>query len=470
MSVSGHLKNLSANLVQLVLNQLSGVVVFLVLSGSLSKRQFGDFNWALAVLLAGFNLLTMGIDQLMVRKIAMLEDEVKATGLYFTHMLISGLCFWGLILLLWLLLPCHPEQLYLLLILGVGKLMIYFSSPFKQLANGKERFRLLTMMSIGSGLIKCFALLAMWQLHLFTLQMAAGIFVLAETTELVISIAICKFYLKTPISFSFNLDAYKALIKEARHQAGVVLFTSALSRFDWIFIGLFLSSVSLAEYSFAYKIFEVSTLPLAAIGALLLPRFSKLFQGRANFAPALFNLLDWEIAFAVLTALVLNLCWRYFADPFTGYKYGAVNAQVILILSLSIPFLYINNFLWSIAFAKGRTKLILQIFAITFGVNLSADLLLIPLLGNAGAALGYLMAIVVQSILFCRAVREARYRPVMVACANLVLAGSIGLLACRLFIVFLPVVLFAITLYVTGIGLFKQLKPLSPDLIENTTA
>jgi peptidoglycan biosynthesis protein MviN/MurJ (putative lipid II flippase) len=203
---------------------------------------------------------------------------------------------------------------------------------------------------------------------------------------------------------------------------------------------------------------------------LLLPRFSKLFQGQANFAPALFNLLDWEIAFAVLTALVLNLCWRYFADPFTGYKYGAVNAQVILILSLSIPFLYINNFLWSIAFAKGRTKLILQIFAITFGVNLTADLLLIPLLGNAGAALGYLMAIVVQSILFCRAVREARYRPVMVACANLVLAGSIGLLACRLFIVFLPVVLFAITLYVTGIGLFKQLKPLSPDLIENTTA
>lgn len=470
MSVSGHLKNLSANLIQLVLNQLSGVVVFLVLSGSLSKRQFGDFNWALAVLLAGFNLLTMGIDQLMVRKIAMLEDEVKATGLYLTHVLISGLCFWGVILLLWLFLPFHPQQLYLLLMLGIGKLMIYFSGPFKQLANGKERFRLLTIMSIGSGLVKCFALLAVWQLRLFNLELAAGIFVLAETIELVISIVICKFYLKTPISLSFDLGAYVALIKEARHQAGVVLFTSALSRFDWIFIGLFLSSVSLAEYSFAYKIFEVSTLPLAAIGAVLLPRFSKLFGGQTSFAPALFNLLDWEIAFAVLTALVLNLCWRYFADPFTGYKYGAVNAQVILILSLSIPFLYINNFLWSIAFARGRTKLILQIFAVTFGVNLTADLLLIPLLGNAGAALGYLMAIAVQSILFCRAVTEAGYRPIIIACANLALAGGIGLLACRSFTAFLPVVLSAIILYVVLIGLFKQLKPLSSDIIGNVTA
>ena len=470
MPVSGHVKNLSANLIQLILNQLSGVVVFLILSNSLSKSQFGDFNWALAVLLAVFNLLTMGIDQLMVRKIAMVEDEVKTIGLYLIHVLITGTCFWLLILLLWLLLPFHQEQLYLLLILGIGKLMIYLSGPFKQLANGKERFRLLTIMSVGAGLVKCFALLLVWQLHLFNIEMAAVIFVLAEAIEFVISVSLCRFYLKIPISLSFNAGAYIALIKEARHQAGVVLFTSALSRFDWIFIGMFLSSVRLAEYSFAYKIFEVSTLPLAAIGALLLPRFSKIYSKRRKFAPSLFNLLDWEISFAVLTALVLNLCWRYFADPLTGNKYGAVNADVVLILSLSVPFLYINNFLWSIAFAKGRTKLIFRIFSVTFGVNLAADLLLIPLLGNTGAAIGYLMAIVVQSILFCRAVKEAHYRPLIIACINLVLAAGISYTAIRLFSGFVPVMLAGIIPYAVVVWIFKQLKPLPPRAIEKVAA
>ena len=68
------------------------------------------------------------------------------------------------------------------------------------------------------------------------------------------------------------------LVRESLPQVGVVIFTSAIARFDWIFIGLFVSDVKLAEYSFAYKIFEITTLPLLAIAPLLVPFFTIFFQ------------------------------------------------------------------------------------------------------------------------------------------------------------------------------------------------
>ena len=66
-----------------------------------------------------------------------------------------------------------------------------------------------------------------------------------------------------------------------------------------------------------------------------------------------------------------------------------------------MPFLYFNNFLWSISFVQGHLKRIFYIFLICFLVNVSATVALIPFLGGEGAAVAYLFSIIVQSVLFC---------------------------------------------------------------------
>ena len=52
------LQNISANTLQMILNQGLGLVIFYVLSKQLDKTTFGNFNWALAILLTSFCILS----------------------------------------------------------------------------------------------------------------------------------------------------------------------------------------------------------------------------------------------------------------------------------------------------------------------------------------------------------------------------------------------------------------------------
>src|ERR1700749_654186 len=141
-------RDISINSFQLIINQFCGLVIFYVLSVHLSKENFGALNWALAVLLTAFSILSFGIDQVSIKKIASGSDPKQILSIYLFHVLFAGLLFYGILLTGYVFLHIHLSQYYLLLFLGIGKLMIFFSTPFKQLANGLEKFRALLYMSV----------------------------------------------------------------------------------------------------------------------------------------------------------------------------------------------------------------------------------------------------------------------------------------------------------------------------------
>src|ERR1700712_3052615 len=139
--------NLSANTLQLIINQLFGLVIFYVLSTGLDKSSFGEINLALALLLAIFNILSFGIDQIVVRKLASGTNPQQIISLFLTHVLITGISFYGLLLIGKALLPAISSYNIILLI-AIGKLAIYFASPLKQSSVGMEQFRLLAYMAV----------------------------------------------------------------------------------------------------------------------------------------------------------------------------------------------------------------------------------------------------------------------------------------------------------------------------------
>lgn len=394
------LKNLSANTTQLVINQLLGLIIFYTLSSGLDKNSFGQLNLALAILLVAFNLLSLGIDQVAIRKIASGEAAHSVLSLYLFHVLITGVLFYSILLIGIVFINLQNGLYPLLLLIGLGKLMIYFSTPFKQSASGLEQFRVLAFMLIISNVIRSIALVVFILLHILSLQTTIIIFITGDILELAFCIYLFKHSTGVPISVNYNKTAYIALLREALPQMGVTLITSAMARFDWIFIGFMVSAVKLAEYSFAYKIFEMSTLPLLAIAPILLPWFTKLFKQTIVDTNNLKLLFKVEMIIATLTILLLNILWVPVIDTLTTGKYGAVNSNTIFNLSLCIPFLYLNNFLWTINFALGRTKMILTGFIITLLVNVGLDILLIPLFKNEGAAFAFLAASITQGIFY----------------------------------------------------------------------
>jgi O-antigen/teichoic acid export membrane protein len=396
--------DISATSLQVVINQLFGFAIFYILSVYFSKNIFGEINWTLAVLLAAFSILSLGIDQVIIRKIAAGEDPELMLTLYLFHVVLTGFLFYFFLLIINFLFPGIFLKHYLILFFALGKLMTFFASPFKQLANGLEKYKSLFYMSVCSNVVRGAALLVLSFFSALNITTVIIVFIAGDVAELILSLFITKKILKISLSAKLTKKKYFNLIKESLPQAGVVIFTSAIARFDWIILGILASDIALAEYSFAFRVFEVSTVPLLIIAPILIPRFTKIFQltnfRRKETFNDFFVLLKFEIIIASLGALVLNILWIPVIDFITHGKYGSVNRYTIFILSCSMPFIYASNFLWSINFAQGRLKMIFHIFLITFLINVAGNIILIPVFGGEGAAITYLLAIMIQFVLF----------------------------------------------------------------------
>ncbi|MBS1526323.1 MAG: polysaccharide biosynthesis C-terminal domain-containing protein, partial [Bacteroidetes bacterium] len=260
---------------------------------------------------------------------------------------------------------------------------------------------LLAYMSVVSNIARGCALVTLSLSHGINLRSVVVVFIAGDILELILSAALFKINTRLTFIRKWNRRAYIGLIRTSLPQLGVTAITSALARFDWIFIGFVVSAVKLAEYSFAYKIFELSVLPLLALAPILIPWFTKLFKENTPDVSRIITVARAEMVIAGLTVLILNICWVPLVDPLTSGKYGAVNQVTIFILSLCIPLQYFTNFLWTIFFAKGELKLILEAFIITLIVNVGGDIILIPLYQNEGAAISFLGGYIAQTAFYC---------------------------------------------------------------------
>ena len=285
------------------------------------------------------------------------------------------------------------------------------------------------------------------------------IFIAGDTLEFLFSVYLFKRYIGISIAPRWNKAEYGLLVKQSLPQVGVVLITSALARFDWLFIGFMVSAIKLAEYSFAYKVFEISTLPLLDIAPLLITRFTQLFKDESYTGDNLKLLIRTEMIIATFTGLLLNMCWNPLIDQITGGKYGAVNSSTIFILSLCLPFIYLMNFFWTIYFVQNRLKMILQVFLVTFGVNVIGDLVLIPFFKNEGAAIAFLASCVVQAVLFNSKNKLSELNGsllILLKCTACALMS--GVLAKFLFQNFWLALLVSVFFYFMALAIIRQIK------------
>ncbi len=388
-------KNVSANTLQLIINQLFGLAIFYALSKGLSKNIFGAINFTLAILLTAFGVLTLGIDQLVVKKIAAGDDKHAVFSAYFFHVLIFGLIFYGLLVTGYFMMPQVFSAQSFIVIIGAGKLMIFFSTPFKQLVAGLEKFGKLFWMSVISNVIRGTALLFVLIVERMTVTNMLIIFIAGDLAELLLCVIIGGKFIRPFSAVRFSKTDRRLLLKESAPQAGVVLFTAIMARFDWILIGSIISQSRLAEYSFAWKVFELSGLPLLIIAPIMTALFARLHAGMRNFSDISF-FLEWQIIISCFAAMLLNVCWTPVISFISDGKYGSINTDTIFLLSLSMPVLYFNNYFWTINFAEGKLKLIFSVMAIAFAVNVVSCVILIPLFKNEGAALANLLTAITQ--------------------------------------------------------------------------
>lgn len=455
------LKDISSSAIQVILNQGLGLLIFILTSRYLTKSTYGEFNWSLAILTFATTILSLRLEQIIVRKVAAGDDPSKMLTLFAGHTLFFGLLFYVVLFLASVLFPSFFQQHNLLLLLAISQLLSFFSSPFKQLANGKEFFNLLAIMSLVSNLVRSLWLLWVVLFAVLTIQQVLIIYIFSALAELLVSFYIVQYRLKIPISSRWALKDYFSLLSESLPQIGSVFLNACIARFDWILLGIFSTTIITAEYSFAYKVFELCPLPMLILGPVLLSRFSRYFSTQDETSlyakkKELGLFIRYVMIAATLLPLVINVAWVPVMDALTGNKYGAVNKTTFFLLSFCIPFQYMINLLWTIQFAQNQLQRIFRITAITSAVIVTGDLLMVPLLNAKGAAIVYLLATAIEYIIYLRSsilLKISESWQAIMICAGIALVSGFsveyidGSLLLKLF---LAVIIYSIGLLITG--------------------
>jgi len=404
-----HLRSVSATSFQMLVNQVLGLLFFIGMASLLPKSLFGQVNWAIAVSTTLTIIASLGFDHVIVRQLSGGSSIADTVGLYITHTLIlASLAILSLLIFHYVdpvFFQDNPE--FFLIFIGITG--TFLSMPYKQLANGKERFWSLALMGISGNLFRVLILFFLWQMKLLSPVSIAFMFLVSGIAEWVISLILGTQVAGAMIWPVFHMKAYKSLVKYSLPQTGVILLDSAFARIDWILMGILSTDAFTADYSFGYKAFESSRLPLLIIAPVILPKLSRLYSkgGLSLKASNELNML-WrmESIICVVIPLALNVCWEDLVNSMTQHQYGTSTRWVYAVLSLSLPMVYIVNFLWTLAFAQGRLKMIFYFTAITLSSNILLNLLLIPKFGALGAAMAFSISTLLQLGLYLWKVKE----------------------------------------------------------------
>lgn len=404
------LKSFFSSGLQAVSIQVLGVVFLGIVAYYLSVEDFGIISWANAVSMFICTLLSFGLEQVVVRRIAASKSSNWAAAAFFVHALTgSFLALLGIFFFSKYCTSCNEGIAYLPLFFAAQGLL-FLVTPLKQFLNAKHIFTPYGVIAICSNLLKIVLGIYLLQNDLLTIDNV--VYILMGTALLELVCLLIYVLTKTEFTFSFKFKAYKKLLKEAGPQYMAVLFDTSMSRADWILLGLIgtASFVETGGYSFAYRAYEIARLPIVIIAPVILNIFAKMFVGNKNISTGqqesiklIFNI---QMFVAMLIPLSMNIIWSPGLDWLFNGKYGSVNANEFLLLSVCIPIHFIVNLLWTVTFSAKKYKQITTVTIIIAISNILLNLILIPRYGGMGSAVAYLLTTILQVALYYRAVNK----------------------------------------------------------------
>jgi O-antigen/teichoic acid export membrane protein len=440
--------------------QVLGSVFFYIISIYLTKDNFGLISWMNAISMFITALLGLGLEQVVIRRIAASDRSDWAAGAFLTHSIISFITAFSILVIIDYNTDITNITTFYLPWFFIAQGLIFIGVPLKQYLNAKERFTPYGIIAIISNSVKIIA--AFWLQHTDRLDTITVIYVLVLSALFELCCLLVYILTKTNFSFKFRFKAYIKLIKESSAQYISVIFDMSLSRMDWILLGMLTTNVILADYSFAYRAFELARLPLLIIAPMILPRLSRIMalNNKPNAAQQkqinAFNTL--EMCLAMLLPLVLNVLWAPVVALITHSKYGYTNSVQFMVLSFCIPLQFFINLLWSISFAAKKYKVLTMATICCAVSNVILNLVLIPKYGGLGSAIAFFSTTLLQCALYYQFV----YRRILVlslkpAITFIIIAVGVYLMVIHLTVHFAIQLLIAVFAYMLFAILSKQI-------------
>lgn len=414
------LTDISGSTVQVIATQFFGLLIFYFVSKYLSKQDFGEYNWSIALGFTILSIASLGLDLVYVKRIASGYDVVQTTGIHFFHSIVVSLLFLAIVFLSLKLFSDFKSNHPFFLIIFLNICLINIANSFKLGLNGLDSYNKLAFIAVFTNLLKIIFLIFLYVNNHFYISEIIYFFILSSVFEMILGYFFLSKLIKIKIKPLYRLKEYKGFIIESLPQLGVVIFDSALSRIDVILLGILTTSIVTAEYSFVYKVYELSKLPILIIGPILLTRFSKIFNKKEELSESKKNEISFlfkiELAIVMIIPIFLISIWSPVVDYFTNNKYGEINEVNYWILSACVPLVCIVNFLWTLGFVQGQLKKIMYITLVVSLINIFLNLILIHFYGGLGSAISFLISTLIQVLLYYKLINQTQIQLNLKSC------------------------------------------------------
>jgi O-antigen/teichoic acid export membrane protein len=397
---------LAAGLIQIV-DKLSGYAIITLLAHSISKTELGSMFFAATISAVFASITSFGTATYLLREVAMAPQEAltRLSEVISVRLVLMAFCWLGLNLFF---LFAYPALALVMLLTSTEDFLEQFYYSFGAFFLGHKQmgYRLLTSMSLKIVLVVLVVVVVLSGGSLVQI-----LFCYVFSNLLLVLFAFWLVRAKFgPLRLNFNL---RTGVKVLRHSFPFFIFdflTIAHFQADTIMVGLMLDLKQVASYALGIKLLEVAQFIVRPLTMVFLPLFSEL-AGKQDFKrlnDILKKMLVVMAGVGALGSLVMLLAGAWIVVFLFGINYTD-SVLPVQILFLSVPFIFIGYVATFVANAIRLEKLAVVVAAFSVGLNILANLAVIPRAGIVGAAwMTVLSEFILAALLLCLILRRMK--------------------------------------------------------------
>ncbi len=384
-------KNISLNLLTQIIRIVVAFSISIIVSRVLGTRGKGEIAYILLIFGIIANYGHFGINNATLyfhKKSKYTEEEVYSVNLtYLTIILLIDaiiiLCLYKSGILL-------DEYNINIIFIGIGYIFaVYLQTCMKNFFIGREKMKEFNLFILFEFFLEIILVILFISLGIFNIE-----------TYFLIKAAVVFFSMLVMLNAS-NIRIKPKIIKNLileEHKYGLIIYFSALFiflnyRVDQLFIKHYLSMSDLGVYSVGVMIAELIFLIPTSVQLALDSRFYNMTKDSVERVA----ITKITIKYTLYLCLIIVFIGSAFT-PLIPIVYGkefAEASMITVILFWGVVFASIGKVSASYFFSQGRPQVHLVNTLITFLVNISLNIVLIPRLGIRGAAIASSIAYLV---------------------------------------------------------------------------
>ncbi len=377
-------KNTTVLFISQIITYIIGFFIAIYMANYLGPFGFGIIQTALA-LTAIFGVFTdLGLGTLTVREVS---RDKSLTQKYIANTTVMRiiLAFFTLFLIFLVVNLIHYSQLeiYVIYIITLSVILNSFSGGFYAIFQAYQEMEFQSLAAIVNSILMLIGVAFVIYYHLNVLIYAL-VYLTSNALVLIyaLSFYMRKFHLPR---IEVDYDFWKPAIMAALPLSFVSIFSLIAYRVDTVLLSILKTSLEVGYYTASYNLMMVFLFLPGIFSTAIFPAFSNFFVSSEDSLK-----YSYKKSFKYLTILSLPIAVgvSLLSPQIIHFIYPKFLPSILVlqILIWAIPITFLNYIFGTIIPAMNRQNLLLKITFISMTVNISLNLVLIPIYSYIGAA------------------------------------------------------------------------------------